>query len=523
MHRPPFHAVPSVPAALLAAVALLCACLPGQHAPNVPPGHTLELGGTPPPATPSGAFGVVFSAPQGATRDPSEVTVVFNRPMRPLEAAGDESAPPASLAVRGTSTAPKGSWRWMGTNALVFAPESRLPEATEYVVTVPAGTRSLGGEALTSAYESAFSTPRPHVERLDLQPEKANDQLVPEQAFVARFNQPVEPREVERAAKLTVGEGKQARRVPFHASRPDARNAKLVKVVPASPLPLASKVSLVFDASLRGTDGPLPMAEAHDFDMATYGPLAVKQVHCSEAAGHCRPGVSFEVELSNRVSYAELRSHLRITPPVAIAWSKTRADDDLEDWIAVPARLRAGTGYRVTVTAGMKDEHGQTLARDVDVPLVVDDLDPSVVLGLSGTVLEASSIKGRAVPVTAVNTSSYVLATGALDPGEVAALVEEHPYEKPEVRLRARVEVAGGARGARDAGGGAQREHGEERPDRPAARLDGRTRRVPARDRPRSPRRQRHRSRHHGEDEPLREHCLGDAPLRRPARAGGAR
>jgi hypothetical protein len=380
----------------------------------------------------------VFAAPQGETRDPSEVTVVFNRPMRPLTAAGDESAPPAHLVLRGTTTSPRGSWRWMGTNALVFAPESRLPEATEYTVTVPAGTRSLAGEALAAPYESTFATLRPHVERLDAEPEVPTDQLLPGETFVARFNQAVEPREVERAVMLTVGEGKQARRLAFRASRPDAKNGKLVKLVPASPLPLASKVSFVVDASLHGTEGPLPMKEGHTFDMATYGPLAVKDVHCWDGGrpGHCRPGVSVEVELSNGVAFSELRSHVRITPPVAVAWSKTRADETKENSFSVPALLRAGTAYHVTVTAGMRDEHGQTLVRDVDVPLQVDDLDPSVILGLTGTVLEATTIHGRAVPVTSVNTASYALASGALDPHEVAELVApQQGYEKPEHRF----------------------------------------------------------------------------------------
>jgi len=449
MHRPPFSAV------LLGLLVLLVACLPGQHAPNVPPGHTLELGGTPPPAPLTGAFAVVFAAPQGDTRNPSEVTVVFNRPMRPLEAAGDESAPPARLVVRGTSASPNGSWRWMGTNALVFVPESRLPDATEYVVTVPVGTRSLAGEALAAAFESSFSTPRPHVERLDVEPEVATDQLVPGETFVARFNQPVDPREVERAASLMVGDGKAARRVAFHASRPDAKNAKLVKIAPASPLPLASKVSVVFDASFHGADGPLPMKEGHTFDMATYGPLAVKQVHCWDPGrpGRCRPGVSFEVELSNGVAFGELRSHVRITPPVAVAWSKTRADETKESSFAVPAALRAGTSYRVTVTAGMRDEHGQTLARDVDVPLEVDDLDPSVILGLSGTVLEATTIKGRSVPVTSVNTSSYALASGALDPREVADLVAQRDGSERPAHLFGRLSAWPGVRVERVAPG----------------------------------------------------------------------
>ena len=432
---------PSFPAVLLSLLVLLVACLPGAHAPNVPPGHTLnitELGGTQPPAPFTGAFSVVFSAPQGETRDPSEVTVVFNRPMRPLTAAGDESAPPAQLVLRGTTTSPKGRWRWMGTSALVFAPESRLPEATEYTVTVPAGTRSLAGETLTAAYESTFSTPRPHVERLDLDPEVPENQMVPGETFVARFNQPVDPREVERGVSIQLGEGKLARRVAFRASRPDPKNPKLVKVIPAAPLPLATKVSVVVDASFHGTEGPLPMKEAHTFDLATYGPLAVTQVHCWDTSRplRCRPGVSFEVELSNAVTVKELRSHLRITPPLVVAWSRSQSDETKNSVFEVPAPMRAGTAYRVSITAGMRDEHGQTLAHDTEVQLTADDLDPSVVLGLTGTVLEATTIHGRAVPVTSVNETSYALASGGLDPHEVAELVAPQAgYEKPEHRF----------------------------------------------------------------------------------------
>jgi hypothetical protein len=426
----------ALPGAFLAVLVLLTACLPGQHPPGVAPGHTLELGGVPPPAALHGAFQVAFSAPRGETTDPSEVTVVFNRPMTALEPTTPPDSP-ARIAVRGSDAPVRGAWRWMGTSALVFAPESRLPDATEYVVTVPAGTRSLAGEPLAAAFESTFSTPRPHVERLDVDPVLPTDQLVPGETFAARFNQAVDPREMERAATLTVGEGPQARRVAFAASRPDPKNARLVRLVPAAPLPLDAKVSLVVSAALHGTEGPLPMKEAHTFEMHTYGPL-VARVHCWEAhAGRCHPGVSFTVELSNQVAFSELRSHVRVSPPAELSWSKTMADDTKEQAFSVPAVLRAGASYRVTLTAGMRDEHGQALAHDVDATLAIDDLDPSVVLGLSGTVLEATTLRGRSIPVTSVNTAAYSLVSGALDPRQVAELLapRDGEYEKPEHRF----------------------------------------------------------------------------------------
>ncbi len=99
--------------------------------------------------TAAAPFGVVFGAPSGETKQAVEVSLLFNRPMRPLETAGEESAPPAQITMaKGQS--PAGTWRWLGTSALMFAPKDRLPAATEYEVTVPAGTRSLAGDALAS-------------------------------------------------------------------------------------------------------------------------------------------------------------------------------------------------------------------------------------------------------------------------------------------------------------------------------------------------------------------------------------
>src|SRR5260221_3380442 len=119
----------------------LVSCLQGAKAPQVTATRTLDLGAESEGGGGSKkAFGVVFAGPKGKTEDPSEVTIVFNRPMRPLELADgaspappergqhqtEESSPPASI-VNGAKETPKGAWRWMGTSALIFAPDPRLP------------------------------------------------------------------------------------------------------------------------------------------------------------------------------------------------------------------------------------------------------------------------------------------------------------------------------------------------------------------------------------------------------------
>src|SRR5690606_2344474 len=80
------------------------------------------------------------------------------QPMVALSSHQDADAAqvPVSLTPQ-----PPGRWRWLGTQTLVFEPDFRLPAATEYVATVPAGTRSATGARLQEAYVARFSTPAP--------------------------------------------------------------------------------------------------------------------------------------------------------------------------------------------------------------------------------------------------------------------------------------------------------------------------------------------------------------------------
>ena len=414
------QAKPKPPSFFLVVVvlAVLAACLPGARAPHVTATRSLDVQGDPAAHPTDGAFAVAFGSPEGPVREASEVTLLFNRPMRPLEVAGqEEEASPAHITIEG-GPAPRGSWRWLGTSALVFAPEGHLPDATSYVTTVPAGTRALSGEALAAPFTMAFSTPRPRV--VDLQPADGNTQLVPGQTFEARFDQSVDLREVERVATLVLGNG---RRIALRATRPQPQNAKLVKLTPATPLPLATPVVLTLAGSLRGTEGPLPMGADKVANMATYGPLGVS-ISCDEnQAGKCAPGGGLSIDASNAVTLAQVRAHVSLSPQEALSWAPAEAGENTRLDYSVPVRLRAGRRYRVTVTAGLRDQYGQTLDRDVTRDLDVGDLPPMLSMGISGTVIEAQPGKTHQVPVTSVNLASYELAARALDERDVARML----------------------------------------------------------------------------------------------------
>src|SRR4051794_28874902 len=94
----PRLALPARAATLgLAVLVLASACMNGTHVPDGPPKGTLGLGGEGEGRREQGPFAVVFGAPRGQTIDPPEVSLVWNRPMTPMELAGNEAQPPVKL------------------------------------------------------------------------------------------------------------------------------------------------------------------------------------------------------------------------------------------------------------------------------------------------------------------------------------------------------------------------------------------------------------------------------------------
>src|SRR5688572_3573148 len=96
------------------ALVVATACIGSTSAPSVAPNRTLSIAagdGAPAP------FAVVFAGPEGDASPTAQITMVFNRPVRELSLAGEGPATSLVLTPRLA-----GSWQWVGTNAVLFAP-----------------------------------------------------------------------------------------------------------------------------------------------------------------------------------------------------------------------------------------------------------------------------------------------------------------------------------------------------------------------------------------------------------------
>ncbi|MBZ0189367.1 MAG: hypothetical protein K8F91_24190, partial [Candidatus Obscuribacterales bacterium] len=134
---------------------------------------------------------VVRISHTGSVDTVGQFTVTFSQPMVPVAAARLETNPEKFIAM---TPQPKGTWRWLGTQTLLFEPDgNRFPRATIYQLSVPEGTKSVNGGVLKQAKNWTITTSELSVKSF-LPYEGTPQDSTP--SIVAIFNQEIDRRSV---------------------------------------------------------------------------------------------------------------------------------------------------------------------------------------------------------------------------------------------------------------------------------------------------------------------------------------
>jgi hypothetical protein len=458
---------------------LFLACFLGPRAPEVKTTRELGLGEEGTDGFHSKkAFGIIHMSPTTDDENASEVSVVFNRPIAPLELATNDVPSFATIAADGKAV--KGEWRYLGTNAIAFVPDGGFARATRYQVTLASGIKALDGSVLAEGKKFAFSTAAPRLVSVDPTKGGSND-LDPTTAFKIRFDQPMTKAAIEahlrlegttRGAKDAAKPSKAQKNIlsglvetgrkafafsvrpvttgadgkELSAAEKTARKDLSWELVPNGPLPLNTDLEFATDGKLVGQLGPIPVAESnHTF--GTFGPLEVQEVRCWErydsgakGAPACEPGRSGSVSFTNEIAYSDLVGKV-VVEGAPLRWEK-KGENGYTFYL--PAEYRPGTRVSVTVKAGLKDVHGQTLAKDVTKTFTVADLRPSFQVGLQGRVLEAKRAAAtREIPMGAVNFGETSVDIASVTEGDIVDAVLQ-PENAPKGVTTQKLDVNGG-------------------------------------------------------------------------------
>ncbi len=322
---------------------------------------------------------VLRFSPEGDVPIAPFISVTFNQPMialNTLEALAEEEVP-----VQVTPLIP-GSWRWLGTRTLRFESDSelydRLPMATEFLITIPAGVESTAGKTLADTVQFRFSTPPPVME--DYYPSYGPQPLEP--LFFISFDQRIDPSAVIDHIRVTAG----SREVSIRLATADeiaadetvkqrseyAEEGRWLAFSALEPLPPDTGVSVVIEAGTPSAEGPLVTQYDQSYSFSTYSPLQVTDHGCAWGDEPCRPLTPLYIRFNNPIDLDIYESTMiTIEPELPNASVNIYGNT-----INIQGNTQGRTTYWVTVDSSIQDVFGQTLGKDEELKFKIGSADP---------------------------------------------------------------------------------------------------------------------------------------------------
>ena len=381
--------------------------------------------GTPAPPPAGSAAGsplrVVRTMPEGKVPLAPELSVTFSQPMVAVTSQDDAAATtPVKLSPQ-----PRGTWRWIGTRTIVFAPEVRFPQATSYAVEIPAGTASATGGKLDAPVRFGFETPAPTIvsHHPEGSPQRRNA------AMFVGFDQKIDPRAVlpkisvaaaGKAYAVRLLEPAELARDPEIAARVEAarrteQDGRWLAFRATDELPADTAVEVEIAAGTPSAEGPGTTQQAQSFRFSTYPPLKIVRSECGWG-GECAPGLPLQITFNNPIDAERFDDRqLAITPAipdVQVVASGTT--------VSVSGATAARTRYQVKISAGVTDELGQTLGKDEMVTWAVGDAAPTF-FGADGVVVIDPAAKQPTLDVFSTGYDRLQVELYAVTPADYAA------------------------------------------------------------------------------------------------------
>jgi alpha-2-macroglobulin len=323
---------------------------------------------TPPPLAPPEI------APRGEVARGSEIEIRFDQPMVPVARVGRDEKPPVTLVP-----AVAGSWRWIDSRVLAFTPAAaRLPGATAFVVTVPAGTRALGGSTLVAETRAIFATRS--VELSGGYPASAARSDSP---IALRFDQDIDPARVRPFLRIANGRGKpiawrtislaEARSLwikdPALRDRPEPSDpgleARTVVIAPARAWPPGRDVKVTLRRGAPSAEGTTPTARESFASFSIAPEFTVKGVSCGDRPRPVRSGAICPINESLSIEFSNtLDSHAYRSSKVQIVGEKLEDEPQYGSTVSRFVPAPSGRGHEIGIEDGLIDVYGQALVGD---------------------------------------------------------------------------------------------------------------------------------------------------------------
>jgi len=380
---------------------------PSKPAPR--PGETVAVPFPPPEQALSeaqpeaGPLQIERAAPEGEVEAAANVSVTFNQAMIPLATLSDLAAEEVPMTLEPQPE--NGRWRWLGTKTLVFEGKSRLPGATRYRATVPGDAVSVSGSPLGRDFSWSFATPP--AQATAFYPQSGATQFR-DTAMAIAFDQKIDPAAILQHIQISAdGAAVSVRSLETAEAEADpAIKAMLERYGPercvafkaTGPLPYDAQIQAIVPPGLPSAEGPLRSQKAQTYSFRTFGPLQVTQHRCGWR-DECRPRTPWTIQFNNQLDQDAFREDwVRVEPAVrdlnvSYSWNT----------LQIVGLTEGSTNYRVRLSHDIRDVHGQTLGKTVELTFEVGEAEPAFFSAASGM----TTLDPYAPPRLSVFTVNY--------------------------------------------------------------------------------------------------------------------
>ena len=403
---------------------------PTQSSPPPRTGNTIAEPFPPTDTTPqepvdNGPLEVLRYQPEGDVPIAPYLAITFNQPMVPVGTVAQVNATDVPVSI---SPDLPGRWQWIGTRTLRFDADSdvidRLPMATTYTVTVPAGTASATGGALADEVSWQFTTPPPTVQSFAPQ----SDQLRREQVFFVAFDQRIDPAAVLATTTVRAGDDEVAVRLATtqeveaddqaRAMLAAAEDGRWLAFRPVEQLPTDTPITIEIGPGTPSAEGPGSTTEPQVFTGRTYAALQVVRALCGWG-DECPPGSELMVEFNNPLDTARSDAQaVTVSPELA-----GRTAVVSYTTLVVRGATNARTEYTVTIPGSFTDIYGQTLGDDTKVTIQIGSASPSIQPYETITTLDPF-VDEQSLSLLSVNHDELRVRIFAADPAEFGAYLQ---------------------------------------------------------------------------------------------------
>jgi len=286
------------------------------------------------------------------------ITVVFNRPVVPLQVEGTLPVP---LTL---DPAVQGEGEWVDTGIYLFRPSPSLPGGQRITARVEAGLQDLTGAPLEEAYEWSFVTALPQV--VSAAPAYDGRPLPLDVPVKIAFNQAMDRASVERAFTL---DGPGGASLPGTFTWNDAASEFTFK--PSARLEYDSDYEVRLAASASAPSGS-SLGSTLSLPFRTAGRPAILSTMPSEG-GQKDEWDSIQLRFAGPMDPASLRRALTLTPAVENLGTWWGGEDYT---LSVYGDFDPSRTYTLTMAASAADPYGATLAAPFSLRFSTRDLLP---------------------------------------------------------------------------------------------------------------------------------------------------